>query len=580
MNKTMEPEIYCLGIERLGECLYNPADPTVYFALGHLISVIALLLAFSQLTRPIIQFRLKVHILNYKYKIIIVLSALVLAILSVFVATILPFIPGTALPLVGYPVFWELLSASLFIGISIYVVSVIAKPAKFTSKDAKSYLNATVSFIAKGGEERLNELAEEIYPSISGVIEEVKQFNQLQEEKSKTHKHSESVVIPDECKILDAWTDKLFCKAMVCRHPDSAVEIIRQLAKNPIQRIGYTLNNEIINQSFENSDSILIREEKYSGLGVFKRFTRQCFGDPRFVGGFHKPLESWEWYKNTVKDWQVAKYCECTKIAFEAYIESKSDNQDFSPLSVAVDTMADIATGPILSIKYFLEQDIYGSENQKILFKISDGYQEIIKTVLNGSDYPECGFDEKNYDSLKDPSIFNVVAKGIYQYFEALTKARRHDDFIENCANEIWKDIFEIWKDIFEIWEVIFDVSSSEVSKNQDEIGKRLLFHIKQKINENFDHEQHEHPAITKLLLSLIGIDKVKSDENQPVADFRSYFLDMIKAKFPLLYKRDKEFALNMLPKGIIYDEVNNILIDKRNRRRGTTALHLNKISK
>ena len=154
--------------------------------------------------------------------------------------------------------------------------------------------------------------------------------------------------------------------------------------------------------------------------------------------------------------------------------------------------MASITINPIADISYISEQDIYGSENQKILFEISQGYREIIKTVLEGSDYPKYDFNEENYDYSKEQSIFGVVAKGIYEYSEGLSSAKGHDDFIRHDAISIWLDIF--------------GAGSSEISKNQDEIGKRLLFYIRKKINENLDHKRRWYPAITKLLLSLHGI--------------------------------------------------------------------------
>jgi len=169
----MQSDFVCLGLEFLGECSYNPSDPISYFTLGNLVSVIAILLAISQLTKPIIEFRIRSNNLNLK-----TLNCLVLiAIISIFIATLLPFIPGKAMPLLGYPVFWEFLSAVLFVVLAIYVISTITKPAQFTKKNANQFLNATVLYIAKGGEERLNELAKEILPSISSIIQEANNFD-------------------------------------------------------------------------------------------------------------------------------------------------------------------------------------------------------------------------------------------------------------------------------------------------------------------------------------------------------------------------------------------------------------------
>jgi len=559
----MESDVACLGLKILGECSYNPADPKSYFTLGHLLSVIALLLALSQLTRPIIKFRIRSHNLSYKA----LISTAIIAIISVFIATILPLIPGKALPLVGYPIFWELLSASLFVGAGIYVILTITKPAKFTHKNAEQYLNATISFIAKGGEVRLNELSEEIYPSISAVIDEARKYNQYQA--SAARERNENYEVPEVTKIantiLNVWSDKLFCESIVCRSPASAIEISSQLSKNPNSSIGYALCKEIINQSFENDNSILNREESYSGLGFFKNFMRQCFSNWRFVEGSYRPLQSWHYYKNTLKDWKVRKYCECVDIAFQSYLETKDYWQHPDSLYVAVDTMASIAMYQITDISHISDHEEYGSENQKILSEVSQGFHNIIKSVLEVNDYPEYDFDEETYDEFKDPSIFGIVAKGIYEFYEKLAMAKGHDDFIRHYVVRIWLDIF--------------GVRSSQITSNQNEIGKRLLFHIRKKVIENLDHEQRWYPSITKLLLSLNGIyESDDNDDDRISASFHKEFLEMVKEKFPLLYQTEQKFAMNMLPEAFIYEHDNNKLIHKRFRGR-TTELILKNVN-
>lgn len=525
-----------------------------------MLSVIALLLAISQLTRPIIKFRIRSHNLSYRT----LISLATIAIISVFIATILPFIPGQALPLVGYPVFWELLSALLFVGAGIYVILSITKPAKFTSKNAEKYLNSTVSFIAKGGEERLNELAEEIYPSISSVINEARKYDQYQaraaKERGEDYKVSETTMIANT--VLDVWSDKLFCESLVCRSPASAIEIISQVSKDSNTGVGYALCHEVINQSFEKNNSILNREEKYSGLGFFKNFMHQCFDDWRFIEGNYRPLQAWEHYKNTLTDWKVKKYCECVNLAFKSYLKSKNYWQQPSSLYVAVDTMSSLSMYQMTNLSHISEHEIYSSYNQKILSEISQGYVDIIKTVIKNNDYPQYEFNEKEYDHFKDQSIFGIVAKGVYEFFEKLAMAKGHDDFIRHYAIRIWLDIF--------------GVQSSNISNNQNEIGKRLLFHIREKINENLNHEQRWYPAITKLLLSLNGIYESDNDDDKRIsAVFHKEFLEMIKDKYPTLYKTEEEFALNMLPESFTYDCDNNKLVHKRFRGK-TTELILN----
>lgn len=557
----MEADFVCLGLKILGGCSYDAANPRVYFTLGDLLSVFALLLAIIQLSSPIIKFRIRAHNLSGRLLILLV----IIAVISVFLSTILPFIPGEALPLFGYPVFWEVLSALILVGAGTYVILIITRTAKFTPKNAEQYLNATVSFIAKGDEEQLNKLAEEIYPSISSVISAARIYDRYEaiEARKKNEVYEVSKVTKIANTILDAWSDKLFCQAIVCKHPASAAAIIAEFSSNPNQDVGRALSDEIINQSFENKSSILIREEKYSGLGFFRNFMNQCFGNWKFVESSYRPLQSWEYYKNSLEEWKVEKYSECTNIAFKSYLKSKDYWQYPSSLFIALDHMASLAMYQVINVENISKHELYASENGKVLSEISQGYQNIIRTVLEGDDYPTYEFDEIDYDHFKDPSIFGIVARGVYEYFEKLAMANGHDDFIRGYAISIWLDIF--------------GSGSPEISKNQEEIGKRLLFHIKKKVDENLDHKQRWYPAITKLLFSLNGIHYSKSKPDDSMSlKFHKEFLRMVMAKFPLLYKTEEKFAVNMLPESFEYDPINTKLIHKRFRGE-TNELALNK---
>lgn len=552
----METEVGCLGLEILGQCSYDPSNPKSYFTIGHLLSLIALLLAFSQLTKPIIKFRLMAN--NLKYRLFIFLIAT--AVVSVFVATVLPFIPGPAIPLLGYPVFWEVLSALLFIGIGTYLIVLISKPVMFTNKNALKYFQTTMSFIAKGDEKGLVELAEEINSSIPIIVKEAKKFNHWKareaKERGEVYKVDELTKISNS--ILDVWSDKQFCKILVCRAPASAIKLISNLAINPNITVGYALSNQIINQSFENEDSILNREENFSGLGFFKNFMTEIFGDIKFVSSQYRPLQSWRHYKNTIEDWKVEKYCECTKMAFNAHMKSDSYNGYPAELSVPLDTMASIVMNQTIDLEHMPDHEMYSSSQYKVLSNISTGLNNIIKEVVENETSDLEDFDEETYDEYKDHSVYGALAGGIGKYFEKLSMAKGHEWFIRSF--------------IIDIWMSIFGIGGSEISKQQSEIGKRVLFHLNKKIEDNLDPEKRLYPPIVKLFLSLNGID-VLSNDNSICGAFHNEFIKKIKEKYPLLYRREKEFALNMLPDSFTYDSEKNTLTHERFRGRYTELL-------
>ena len=79
---------------------------------------------------------------------------------------------------------------------------------------------------------------------------------------------------------------------------------------------------------------------------------------------------------------------------------------------------------------------------------------------------------------------------------------------------------------------------------------------------------------MVKLLLSLNGINEPSNKDDQRISiSFHKEFLEIVKEKFPLLYRFDEEFAMNMLPETFIYDRDNNKLVHKRLRGKITELI-------
>lgn len=558
----MDAETFCLGIETLGHCSYDPENPNPYFTLGNLLSVLALLLAISQLSRPIIKFRLIAK--NLRSKILIALSTI--AVTSIFIATALPFMPGKKPPLIGYPVTWEVFSALLFLSIGIYIILTVTKPAKFTKTNAENYLQATLSAVAKGDEQLLSELTDEIITSVSNVTTQALKLEAINIENDQGKIDRVPNLTRVALTILDVWSDKRLCEIMVCRSPASAIEIICELKKLPHSRVGSVLSQEIINQAFENKNSILYREADYSGLGFFKNFTHICFDDWDFISGPHRPLDAWSLYRAVTEPWKIKKYISCVQIATTAYLNSKLYWDRPSAIYSAFDKISSITRAQIYTLKHLNENDLYNSTSLDTLIQISLGLEKIVDSVIQQDDFPDYEFIESSYDYLDDPSIYGVMARGIYEYFEVLATSDKHDQTIRQLAIGIWLRIF--------------GHRSVKTSESRNEIGKRLIIHLKKKVQENLNHEQRWHPAITRLLLSMNGIYEsgTYTNEESIGANFHKNFLQELKAKFPLIYQAEREFALRLLPESFEYCETENTILHRgfRNKR---TILRLNKAS-
>ena len=551
----------CLGLQFLGTCRYDPAAPDQsFFTIGQLISVIALLLAFSQLTKPIIRFRVSANKVNYAAAIF----AAVFAIACIFIATILPFIPGKALPLFGYPAFWEVLAGLIFVIVAGRLLRVITRAPSF-AKNAEAYLRACTAIIAKGKEDDLGELADEIASAVIAIFDESKQYdhNAAREAQRLGQEYPIKPSTEMAFTVLDLWSDKAFCRSIICRAPSTALRIFEGLIQHNQDTPGYALSRQLVHQSFMNRDSILMREEDYSGLGFFKAFRNTVFGHWHFVESRYRPLESWKFYEEPILPWQVKKYCECLETSLESYFVSGDHSSIPSSLFAGLGNLAELARAPTLQIRNTRERNSVPAEVTKVLHEISWGFIKLIGIIEQHHDrLPSYVFQENNYDRFKDNSIYGVVAFAIYEYFETLAMALRHDDLVSSYASRIWHEIFS---------------ARAVNSKTANEIGKRLTIHLNEKIHKNLDAKERWYPLVTRLLLAINGIYESQGDDkssSDPEMTFHQALLKRLKVDYPKLVKIDPEFADELLPENITYDSANNQLIRKGLRQR-TTVLEL-----
>lgn len=96
----------------------------------------------------------------------------------------LPFIPGRALPLLGYPVFWELLAGvSFLVGATVLIWWIITPPI-FSSKNAKKYFQSLGNLISVGRDEDLVDLAGDTGSSIERIFEECSKYDRWAEKRA------------------------------------------------------------------------------------------------------------------------------------------------------------------------------------------------------------------------------------------------------------------------------------------------------------------------------------------------------------------------------------------------------------
>lgn len=538
--------------ELIGQSSYDLASPNrIYFSIGSAVATIALLLAFSQLIRPIVKLRLSTGFI----KPLVAVVVFFIAILFVFVAAILPFIPGPALPLLGYPVFWEILAGILFMVISISLLWKINRPTKFNRRNYKNFQGECFSLIAKGCETDLRELANEIFYSIEEIVKACKKYSGLEarfaKKGGKQYKISEYTSYA--LALLEDWSDAKFCQLMVCYVPRTANEIFRQITKQGLYHSGgRALVNQLVRQAFMNKNSILHREEDYFGLGHTKTFTNTVFGNSELIESNLNPLRAWRrWNDESLEPWMIKKYTEALNVATEAHIVQGWRKGYHHGLSQGFDELTGLGhivwSQAVKLDKLQDDDEIVDSLPWKNLFAIECGLDKTVGILQeHENDIPEDKLNEENYDKFKDLSIYAVIAYAIFGFFENLSVCHSKDETVRALAITLWMDIYP--------------VSKGEESKAIIEIQKRLNIHLFKKIEDNLT--KLHYPALTRLLLNIIGVQKPSLKiKSKGSVKFETEFFKLIKELYESAYKKDAKKAKDMLPDKTKYNKAKGQLI-------------------
>ena len=149
----MEDRTHCLGLEILGDCLYNPENPIVYFRMGQLLTLFAISFTIYNILNPITVLRIKAswlfreHVF-FRFNWFMIMIGF--SILSVFYSNILPILPKFfKAPVIGYPIFWESLSFLLLLTLAWAIHGLIRGYAKFSRDNSKHFLFTTLDIISE-----------------------------------------------------------------------------------------------------------------------------------------------------------------------------------------------------------------------------------------------------------------------------------------------------------------------------------------------------------------------------------------------------------------------------------------------
>lgn len=544
----------CLGIEVFGLCRYDPLNPAnSYFSIGEAVSTFALLIAASQLAGPVLQFRLRIS----RAKVIAATGLFTLTIICAGVAAAIPSVLGYTVPVVGFPIFWELLGLLGIVIGGFILVHLYFRPAIYSETNFEAYFNACLAFISRGDPQFLRALADELAPSVEALVSACSQHDFFEARKAEENHQAYplSPVTSYGLECLNLLADERFCKVVVEYCPETAVLLITKISESSRQNMwGRSLVHQLIRQALINPNSIMHREDNHSGLGRFKSFTKSVFGTYAHIDSFQRPLKAWEYWRDEENTTQILqKYALALEMAFSSYFEA-ADYWTY-PAALAVGVQSLVGSAQFKLPRLRLEEGEWISDTPA--FKswqiVSETLLKLIETTIkNDERLPNYEFDSQNYDRSQDPSIYGVIAEGVYEFLEKLSMYRKDDHAVRSLAIRLWMDVAP--------------ANSRPAIRPVLEIQKRLAVHLRNMVEKNL--VQGYYPALTRVLISLIGLHAKQDGEDSRF--FTSDFHSLMRKHFLNAHRTDSVIAEDMLPKGVTLDESGQRLVIERRWRKGT----------
>lgn len=525
---------------------YDPSNPRVYFDIGEAIAAIAILLAFTALANPTRKFRWKLGWFRLPAAYILFFAAITF----VIVAALVPLLPRPAICVFGYALFWEVLAGVFFALGSVGLIVSGELPVRFGRRNYKQFFKECSHIIAQGENAELGALADEVGHSAEPVVGLCKGYDRMRarfaREKGEQYKTSE--VAEWTAELLKLWSDKKFCNTIVVHCPSTAIRYFREIQKQHLYGSGgYFFVQQLIREAFRDEDSILHREEPHYGLGHFMPFTQAVFGDYAFVNSEFRPLQAAGHSFRKLK--VLEKFGACLKIALESYLAAGRWYEHPSALWCGVDVLVNSAREftPI-----FESEDMWVPVEDRpswALWRIVGIFRDMLELIQKAeATIPDYAFDATHYDHFRDDSIYGVMARGIYEFLDPLSRVKGHDEDVRQTAIQLWMEVYPVAKD--------------EESKTLVEIQKRLEHQLWEQVTKNLEDARMCYPMITRLLVSLEGLHEEK-ETGGGRRRVRDELHRLLRAKFRKAAQLTEARAVELLPDWARYDKERGEIVER-----------------
>lgn len=519
----------CLGIESWGKCKYDPHSPGVYFSLGDIAAVLALLIAFSQFASPLHRFRWRLSITVKR----IAIGLFAGSVVCVITASILPAVLGTVLPMVGFPIFWEVLGTVLLVICTLCTFTVLFKSPVFGERNASRYFEEVRRLIRRGDPQSLGALAEDVEASIK-ILSKFSAGATL----AASRKQLLSPTQVSAIYTLDLLADSSFSRLLVDSYPDQTMALMGEMYSDDRGRWGWSVYSELIHQAFLSPNSLLNREGDYVGLGRQKDFENLVFGNYAVVEGYYRPLQAPRFHEFGVITSAVTKrYGECVNTAIQSYFDSGMFHDPANALRVGAETLARLAGDHLrVTAKNVSEAEFWRSDAYRKAREIAEALGQMLRTAQK-FDHKLPVFDAPPAGELanrEEGSPYAVWTLGIFSFLEECSWIEGHDEAMRSLLIGLWIELSR---------------SSNVVGQNRclNEVQTRLSGLLVERIE--FNLEQQAYPPMVRILIGLVGLNDDPNTGDQRF--FEREFHQKLRESFLVCHAADPDYAKRLLPKNV-----------------------------
>jgi hypothetical protein len=537
---------YCLGLEFLGECKYAFDPPTaIYFTIGDAVTVIALIVALFQLSRPIVRFRLRVRRVGFIAAILFFLIGLA----AVFVAALIPQTPFKGMPLIGYPITWEVVAGLLLVIGSFTVLAQTQSRAKISRLSKKTYYDFCVTFIARGESAHLQEFVDELRISIPRLVAWANGVRPRWRDHSR--RRSRPQIDPIERPLTQEYaisifallSDAMVARLLVIRCPGTLYTLLAEIQRERMYDVGRPLVQKIVEFAITDHDSVLHREKEYSGLGFRRDFTNLLFGNVEFANSRLSPFSGWHyWEREAIHPREVEKFGEGVVALIRAHLNERWTGIAYG-LNQGLQALNSVASFQTAAINALSDAEYYESNPFRIVRAVERTWDEIIGILGDQSvrlDYAP--FDPASYTKRTDDrSLQGYLAHALYRFFEVVSGI--HAGRARSLVIDLWLRIFS---------------DRLEIAHNVWEIQVRVRALLMEKARQNFT--QQSYPAVARLLMAIFGIPGERRSSDSTESLFARQFFDFVADNFEDAWRRNRNRAEDMLSDTIRFDPHRRVL--------------------